>query len=378
MANKRIRKKWSAEWGKCPLCGRPLPADESQRVAGSTGREVCANCIETGQKLLSLLQPKPKATETAAETQTIQLPSPSEVLTALDRSIIGQDEAKKAVVMALWKQSLRARGEDIPNDSLLLYGPTGCGKTALLREAAKLMDLPFLSFDATSISETGYRGRDAVEMVKDLAHRCGVENAAHGVILIDEVDKIAARKGNEHRAAYCRGTQYSLLKLIEGMDIELEDDTIDTSGILFLFGGAFSDLTRKKTTAQRRVPIGFERERTSSEEEPLTELEPEDFVSFGLEAELMGRIGRCVRLEALTGEQLRKILLESELSVFQHYQAFFRRKGRKLAMDETDINTLVKKALERGMGARGLNALVEEWIQPKLAELAEGYYGQAG
>lgn len=374
MANKRIRKKRSAEWGKCPLCGRPLPADEGQRVVGSTGRAVCTRCLETAQKLITLPLAISKVT---AEAPTPVL-SPSDVLAELDRSIIGQEEAKKAVVMALWKQSLRTRGEELPNASLLLYGPTGCGKTALIREAARLMGLPFLSFDATSISETGYRGRDAVEMIHDLVQRCNASKAAHGVIFIDELDKIAARGGNENRAAHCRGTQYSLLKLIEGMEVDVDGGTIFTDGILFLFGGAFSDLTRKKPAVHKKVPIGFEREEAEFEENGLVDLTPEDFVSFGLEAELMGRVGRCVQLNALTKEQLRKILLESDLSVFRHYQNFFQRKGRKLSMDEATLDALAEKALIRGMGARGLNALVEEWIQPKLAELAEECYEQAG
>ena len=127
------------------------------------------------------------------------------------------------------------------------------------------MGLPFLSFDATSISETGYRGRDAVEMVKDLVHRCNVKKAAHGIIFLNEIDKIAARKDNEYRAAYCRGTQYSLLKRIEGTEVEVDGDIISTGGILFLFGGAFSDLTRKKPTISRKAPIGFEREEIREE-----------------------------------------------------------------------------------------------------------------
>lgn len=373
MAGKRIRKKQTSDWERCLLCGQILPKDPEQRVAGATGRAVCSDCLAVGQTIRSI--PTPESQPPKAAPPPI-LP-PGEVMTQLDRAIVGQEEAKRAVVMALWKQSLRANGEEIPNASLLLCGPTGCGKTALVRETARIMGLPFVSFDATSLSETGYRGRDAADMVRELVRRCGPDKAAHGVIFLDEFDKLAARKDNEYRAAYCRGTQYSLLKLIEGAEVDVDGDTIATGGILFLFGGAFTGLIGQRVYTQKTRAIGFDREEPEEvQEEPS--LEPEDFISFGMEAELMGRVGRCIRLYALTEEQLRKILLESELSVLGSYRSFFRGKGRELIMEEEMVAALVRKALERGMGARGLNALVEEWVQPRLAQLAEELYEPTG
>ena len=362
MSNKRIRKKWAKSGGSCPICGKRLSAETGQYIAGAD-RTICKACLQAV-----------RGTEErgyGAYNYRCPFDSPSKVLEELDRRIIGQEKAKRAIVMALWKQRLRAQGEDIPNASLLLYGPTGCGKTALVREAAGLMNLPFLSFDATSLSETGYRGRDATEMVTDLANKCRLAyQAAYGVIFLDEIDKVAADKDNNYRGSYCRGTQFSLLKLIEGLEVETPKGKINTKNILFLFGGAFSGLVNKKEEPVKRA-IGFLREEISAVVSENHDLQPEDFAAYGMEPELMGRVGRCVGLEALTEEQLRKILLESQLSVFRKYQRYFRQRGLKLDMDEETVNRIVQEAIRRGMGARGLNALVEEWMEPRLATLME-------
>ena len=361
MAGKRFRKKRNKEWKLCPLCGEPLPQGSDERVVGKTGRAVCANCLQVSKRILDMPRKTPHKAEGCA------LVTPQEMIQKLDRAIIGQEQAKRAVALAMWKQQLRVNGEPLPNTGLLLYGPTGCGKTALIREAARIAGLPFLSFDATTLSEAGYRGRDAKDMVVDLVEQCGADRARHGVIFLDEVDKLAALRGNEYRAVYSRGTQHSLLKLIEGATVRVNGHPFSTENILFLFGGAFSGL-RKHEGSQNL--IGFERVVFEPEEAP--ELTVDDFVGYGMEPELMGRIGRCVPLRALGAEELRRILLESELSVFRSYQKLFHSHGIPLELDDGEIDELVAKALRRHTGARGLNAMVEEWLEPKLLQLSEG------
>ena len=362
MSNKRIQKKRAKRGEYCPICGKRLFAENGKYITG-TDRTICKACLQAVRN----------TEESAPSTYSYWCPfdSPSEVLEELDKRIIGQEKAKRAIVMALWKQVLRTQGEDIPNASLLLYGPTGCGKTALVREAAGLLNVPFLSFDATSLSETGYRGRDAAEMVTDLVNKYGsAYRAAYGVIFLDEVDKLAADKGNEYRGSFCRGTQFSLLKLIEGLEVETPKGKVNTKNILFLFGGAFSGLTNREDRPAKRT-IGFLREETPAVTAQNRDLRPVDFVAYGMEPELMGRVGRCVGLEALTEEQLRAILLGSHLSVFRMYQRYFRQRGKDLVMDDVTMSTLIHEAINRGMGARGLNSLVEEWIEPQLKALVE-------
>ena len=371
MANKRIRKKHANAWGCCPLCGKTLSADPRQRVIGSTGRGICANCAAIAGHILNTRAGDTQKTQKHAEMPFFL---PGDLLSEVDKSIIGQEEAKRAVVSVLWKQLLRVRnGVDIPNPGLLLYGPTGCGKTALVRAASKAAGLPFIAFDATTITEAGYRGRDAEEMVTELVKVSeDIQQASHGVIFVDEVDKLAAADGNEYRAAYSRGTQHALLKLVEGKELRVHGKTISTAGILFIYGGAFSAMRREREAQYLVHPIGFDREARLADDSHFTIA---DFTRHGMEPELMGRICRCVEMNALCESDLRRILLESDLSSYRQYQAFFHKHGKDLSMSEEEISKLIQRAMQRGTGARALHALVEEWVQPKLWELAGAWAG---
>lgn len=354
MSNKRIKKKQAKEQLGCALCGKPLLG--TPRVIGKTGRGVCEACLSVSQSLLG-------REDVSRFTHNRDVVPPSVIIRELNKAIIGQENAKRAVAVALWKQQLRARGANLPNSGLLLYGPTGCGKTALTREAAKISGLPYISFDATSLSETGYRGHDAEEMVHLLVEHSGKKEAEHGIIFLDEVDKLAAQ-GGDKRIAYSRGTQHSLLKLIEGYEV----DGVDTSGILFLFGGAFTGLTAK--VPDQKTPIGFDRTATEKSAQPK-EIQVTDFIAYGMEPELMGRIGRCVPLNSLSEDDLRRILTESRLSSYLRYQEFFCSRGKRLILDRETEQRIIRMALCRGTGARGLNTLVEEWMEEKLMDLAE-------
>ena len=263
---------------------------------------------------------------------------------------------------------LRADGDNaVPRTNLLLYGPSGCGKTAIIREAAKIAGLPFLTVDATGITETGYRGKNAADIVTDLlAGFKDHPHVRHAIIFIDEVDKLSAH-GADWRQAYCQGTQHALLKLVEGMEVTAEGMAINTTDLLFLFGGAFG---RMQDVQRPADPIGFVRDEQSY---PIAvRCTAEDFCAYGMERELMGRIGRFVPVEQLTTEQMKRILTESSLSAFVKYKKFFRSHKVRLKLPDELAEQLAREAVAQGTGARGLDGAVEALVQPLLYALAEG------
>ena len=335
----------------CALCGQK----GSTLVLGSTGYGVCHACLSTAGKIAGMKPPKKQ------ESISSEILTPLGIVAELNRTIIGQDEAKNAISIALWKQHLKAHGmKSVPRSTLLLHGPTGCGKTAIVKEAARIVGLPFIHFDATTLSEAGYKGRDAADMVKDLV-RAFEDHPylSHGVILIDEFDKLSAR-GGEQRDAYSRGTQHSLLRLIEGTEIRVDGKVIHTEDLLFIFGGAFSGIGPQ---VERRNPIGFGAQPI---EKPTRNIDAEDFIAYGMEPELMGRITQRVELEPLSRDDLRRILLNAESSVLRQYQRFFAEQGMELQVSSMRIEELLDEA-----AARGLQTAVENMVQPMLFRLAE-------
>ena len=292
--------------------------------------------------------------------------TPQYIVQELDKAIIGQEQAKSAVALAIWKQRLRANGDTtVPRTNLLLYGPGGCGKTAIIREAARIAGLPFLTVDATGITETGYRGKNAADIVADLL--AGFREhpyVRHAAVFIDEVDKTSAH-GSDWRQAYCQGTQHALLKLVEGLEITAEGMTINTADLLFLFGGAFGRMWEEQ---RRAAPIGFVR--NESPRPTVTRCTAEDFCAYGMERELMGRIGRFVPVEQLTTEQMKRILTESSLSAFVKYKKFFRAHKIRLKLPDELVEQLAREAVTQGTGARGLDGAVEALVQPLLYALA--------
>lgn len=345
---------------RCALCKGSINLPGNNYVVGITGKMVCWNCLQTS---FHLLKAPDISVEVAAPTLT-----PQRIIQELDKAIIGQEQAKAAVALAVWKQLLRANGDaTVPRTNLLLYGPSGCGKTAIIREAAKIAGLPFLTVDATGITETGYRGKNAADIVTDLL-ACFKEHphVRHAIIFIDEVDKLAAY-GGDWRQAYCQGTQHALLKLVEGLEVTADGMSINTAELLFLFGGAFGRMQNKQRFA---TPIGFVWDESSRPAAP--QHTAEDFCAYGMERELMGRIGRFVPVEQLTAEELKRILTESNLSAFVRYKKFFRAHKIRLRLPDELVEQLAREAVEQGTGARGLDGAVESLVQPLLYALAEG------
>lgn len=359
-----MSKKSSQSFPRCALCKGVINILGKSYVVGATGRMVCRSCLETSFHILEEVV----GSQEEAVSAPAQSVAPQHIIRELDKSIIGQEQAKSAVALAVWKQMLRANGDNaVPRTNLLLYGPSGCGKTAIIREAAKIAELPFLTVDATGITETGYRGKNAADIVTDLLTGFkGHPRVRHAIIFVDEVDKLSAH-GADWRQAYCQGTQHALLKLVEGMEVTAEGVAINTADLLFLFGGAFG---RMQDVQRPADPIGFVRDEQSC---PIAaRCTAEDFCAYGMERELMGRIGRFVPVEQLTTEQMKRILTESSLSAFVKYKKFFHAHKVRLKLSDELAEQLAREAVAQGTGARGLDGAVEALVQPLLYALAEG------
>lgn len=356
------KKKQSPPVPRCALCKGFINILDNDYVVGSTGRMVCRGCLEMSFHILEASK------ETEKEGVSAPSITPQYIVQEVNKAIIGQKQAKSAVALAVWKQMLRANGDNaVPRTNLLLYGPSGCGKTAIIREAARIAGLPFLAVDATGINETGYRGKNAADIVTDLLTGFkGHPHVRHAIIFIDEVDKLSAH-GADWRQAYCQGTQHALLKLVEGMEVTVDGMTINTTDLLFLFGGAFGRMQEARKCA---APIGFVRSEPFCPS--VTQHTAEDFCAYGMERELMGRIGRFVPVEQLTTEQMKRILTESSLSAFVKYKKFFRAHKVRLKLPDELVEQLACESVAQGTGARGLDGAVEALVQPLLYALAEG------
>ena len=356
------KKKQSPPVPRCALCKGFINILDNDYVVGSTGRMVCRGCLEMSFHILEASK--------GTEKENVSAPSitPQYIVQEVNKAIIGQEQAKSAVALAVWKRMLRANGDNfVPRTNLLLYGPSGCGKTAIIREAARIAGLPFLAVDATGITETGYRGKNAADIVTDLLTGFkGHPHVRHAIIFIDEVDKLSAH-GADWRQAYCQGTQHALLKLVEGMEVTVDGMTINSTDLLFLFGGAFGRMQEARKCA---APIGFVRSEPSCPS--VTQHTAEDFCAYGMERELMGRIGRFVPVEQLTTEQMKRILTESSLSAFVKYKKFFRAHKVRLKLPDELVEQLACESVAQGTGARGLDGAVEALVQPLLYAPAEG------